>query len=348
MDGSTPRGKGLVEHIRKALRAAEERARGLLKNARDILRPVLRRSRTYGNMRDSIRAKNQLRAAERRDQRRELKKKKLRDAKERAQRRRQKKLERNSRREPARAGNREPDMGALPDFAIIGQRRCGTTFLYHLLSLHPHVERALKKEPYFFSASFDEGVEWYRQYFPAPRMKDGRMTITGEASPLMANTRVPERMAAVIPDARLIALLRNPVDRTYSDYQQVVRKGRETRPFEEAIGLKDAGPDDESPYVMRSLYADQLQRWWEYFSKDQMLVLKSEELYERPAETLKVVLDFLGLPEWEPEASEVVPKKQNKGGYEGGMDPATRKRLEEYFRPHNERLYQCLGEDFGW
>jgi hypothetical protein len=338
----------LLEHLRKALRAAEERARGLWKNARDILRPVLQRSRTYGKMRDSIRAKNQLRAAERRARRRELKKGKLRDAKERAQRRRQEKLERRSRREPERADSWQPDMGALPDFAIIGQRRCGTTFLYHLLSLHPHVERALKKEPYFFSASFDEGVEWYRQYFPAPRMKEGRMTITGEASPLMANTRVPERMASVIPDARLIALLRDPVDRTYSDYQQVVRKGRETRPFEEAVGLDENGPDDEAPYVMRSLYADQLQRWWEYFGKDQLLVLKSEELYESPAETLKVVLDFLGLPGWEPEASEVMPKKQNKGGYEGGMDPETRKRLEEYFRPHNRRLYDYLGLDFGW
>ncbi len=338
----------MLEHLRKTLQAAEGWAKGLLKNARVILRPVLRRSRTYGKMRDSIRAKNQLRAAERRAQRRELKKSKLREAKERAQRRRQKKLERRSRRDPARTGIREPDMGALPDFAIIGQRRCGTTFLYHLLSLHPHVERALKKEPYFFSASFDEGVEWYRQYFPAPRLKDGRMTITGEASPLMANTRVPERMASVIPDARLIALLRDPVDRTYSDYQQVVRKGRETRPFEEAIGLDENGPDDEAPYVMRSLYADQLQRWWEYFDRDQMLMLKSEELYESPAETLKVVLDFLELPEWEPEASEVMPKKQNKGGYEEGMEPETRRKLEEFFRPHNERLYEYLGRDFGW
>jgi hypothetical protein len=75
-----------------------------------------------------------------------------------------------------------------------------------------------------------------------------------------------------------------------------------------------------------------------------MLVLKSEDFFERPKETLKGVLDFLGVPEWEPEALEV----RQKGRYEQKMDPATRRRLEEYFEPHNKRLYDYLGKDFGW
>jgi hypothetical protein len=233
--------------------------------------------------------------------------------------------------------------GALPDFAVIGGKKCGTTFLYHLLSLHPHVQPAAKKELHFFDVVFDEGVEWYRRCFPKPKLKDGRMTITGEATPLMASRLAPERMAAVIPEARLIALLRNPVDRTYSDYQQVVRKGRETRPFEEAIGLERG-----SHYLSRSVYVDQLLRWSEYFDRDQMLALKSENLYENSVETVKTVLDFLGLPEWEPAASEL-PKRRNEGSYErGGMEPATRRKLEEFFRPHNERLYEYLGRDLGW
>ena len=263
------------------------------------------------------------------------------------------------------------ETGALPDFVVIGGKKCGTTFLYHLLGQHPLVEPAAAKELHFFDEFFDEGTEWYRQSFPAPRWKDGRRTITGEASPYIAVRRAPERVAQVVPHARLIALLRNPVDRAYSDYQQVVSKGRETRTFEEAIGLDGkmgarealpplgeeeksppfealGGLDEDSEYLARSLYADQLLRWSEYFSREQMLVLKSEDFFELPQETLKLVFSFLGLPEWEPNASEIIPRKRNKGGYEEEMDPATRRRLEEYFEPHNKRLYDYLGVDFGW
>ncbi len=259
--------------------------------------------------------------------------------------------------------------GALPDFVIIGGKKCGTTFLYHLLGQHPLVQPAASKELHFFDALFDEGAEWYRQCFPAPRQEDGRRTITGEASPYIAHRYAPERMAQVIPEAQLIALLRNPVERAYSDYQMVARKDREHKTFEEAIGLQepvDAGKarplgkedetceredrailDEDSEYLSRGVYVDQLLRWSEFFSKEQMLVLKSEDFFARPQETLQVVLEFLGLPGWEPEAEELMGGKRNEGRYEE-MDPATRRRLEEYFEPHNRRLYDFLGTDFGW
>jgi hypothetical protein len=259
--------------------------------------------------------------------------------------------------------------GALPDFAIIGGKKCGTTFLYHLLGQHPLVQPAAAKELHFFDALFDEGAEWYRQCFPAPRWEDGRRTITGEASPYMAHRYAPERMAQVVPEARLIALLRNPVERAYSDYQMVARKDREHKTFEEAIGLEgptEAGKarplgkegensegedravlDEDSEYLSRGVYVDQLMRWSEFFSKEQLLVLQSEDFFERPQETLMLVLEFLGLPQWEPEAEELMGGKRNEGRYEE-MDPATRRRLEEYFEPHNQRLYEFLGTDFGW
>ena len=77
-------------------------------------------------------------------------------------------------------------------------------------------------------------------------------------------------------------------------------------------------------------------------------MLKSEDFFERPPETLKPVLGFLGLPAWEPNASETIPKKRNKGHHEREIAPDTRQRLEEFFEPHNERLYEHLGVDFGW
>ena len=241
----------------------------------------------------------------------------------------------------------EPGTGALPDFVVIGAGRSGTSFFYNLLSQHPHVEPAAKKELHYFDLLFEaEDVEWYRQCFPQPRLKDGHRTISGEATPYMSSQLAPQRMAEVIPEAKLIALLRNPVDRAYSDYQQVTRKGRETRTFEEAMDYENL---DDAPrkFLSKSIYVDQLLRWSEFFDREQMLVLKSEDFFEDPAGTLKPVLSFLDLPEWKPKVWDL-HYKRNKGDYEGGMDPATRRRLEEYFEPHNRRLYDFLGQDFGW
>jgi hypothetical protein len=250
----------------------------------------------------------------------------------------------------------DPMTGALPDFVIIGASKCGTTFLYHLLIQHPLVEPAAAKELHFFDSLFDEGAEWYRQCFPAPRWEDGRRTITGEATPMLAHRLAPERMAEVVPEARLILLLRNPVDRAYSLYQHWARNGVESLTFEEAIqaemtlplgdsrhGYRDDVDDAPFGYLSRSVYVDHLLRWMEFFPGEQLLVIKSEDLFERPQETLEPVLDFLALPDWAPEARESGARHR----YDK-MDPATRRRLEEYFDPHNERLYEHLGTDLGW
>ena len=238
----------------------------------------------------------------------------------------------------------EPEIGSLPDFVIIGTQKGGTSFLYHLLTHHPLVEPAARKELHFFDGPgpFDKGAEWYRRCFPRPKMSDGRRSITGEATPsYLFDPPVAKRMAKMVPQARLIALLRNPIDRAYSHYQMQVKRGTEPRAFEEAI------EQQRSSYVSRGLYVDQLLRWFEFFSKEQLLVLKSEDFFERPVETLKAVLDFLELPDWQPEASEL-QQRRHTGAYQKKMDPSTRRRLEAYFEPHNQRLYEYLGIDFGW
>lgn len=239
-----------------------------------------------------------------------------------------------------------PGTGALPDFVIIGAPKCGTTFFYHLLTKHPHVEAAANKEPHFFDLLFDEGVEWYRQCFVPPRWKDGHKTVTGEGTPsYLFHPHAAERMAEVVPRARLMVLLRNPVDRAYSAYYHQVRNGGETRTFEEAIEASLAGP--RRGQLSQGVYVDHLVRWSRFFGDEQMLVLKSEDFFEYPREVLERVLDFLDLPEWNPEDSEL-RLKRNKGDYVEKMNPTTRRRLEEYFEPHNRRLYEYLGADFGW
>jgi hypothetical protein len=238
----------------------------------------------------------------------------------------------------------EPGVGALPDFVIIGAQKGGTSFLYHLLTCHPLVEPAARKELHFFDdpQRFDNGAGWYRRCFPHSSWKDGRRSITGEATPsYLFDPSVPKRMAGMVPQARLITLLRNPIDRAYSHFQMQVKRGSEPNTFEEAI------EQQHSSYVSRGIYVDQLLRWFELFSREQMLILKSEDFFEHPVEGLKVVLNFLELPDWQPEASEL-QQRRHTGTYRQKMDPSTRRRLEAYFEPYNNRLYECLGVDFGW
>lgn len=252
-----------------------------------------------------------------------------------------------------------------PDFVIIGAQKCGTTFLYRrLLSQHPHVEPARKKEIHYFDLwkHYDRGGDWYRSHFPPPTWNEGRRSLTGEASPYyLFHPHAARRMAEVVPQVRLIAVLRNPVDRAYSSYQHAIRKGTESVPtFEEAVELEETrlrGERDKMladerydslnlrrfSYLSRGVYADQLMEWSRFFSDAQMLVLKSENLFERTPDTLKLVLNFLDLPGWEPEARE--SRKERKYP---PMNPDTRRRLRSYYDPHNQRLYEYLGVDFGW
>ncbi len=251
--------------------------------------------------------------------------------------------------------------GSLPDFITIGAQKCGTTTFHRLLTRHPHVASAALKELHFFDNRFDEGVEWYRRCFPSPRWIDGRKTITGECTPAyMFRPFVPRRVAETIPEIRLIALLRNPADRAYSHYYHQVRLGNAVLEFDEAVKAEAARLQSErngtrgeeyqaghnlrqSSYLSRGIYVDQLLRWSEFFDNSQMLVLNSEDFFENTPGTMKRVLNFLGLPDWTPPTL----KSRNTGSYTP-MNPDTRRWLEEYFAPHNQRLYEYLGVDFGW
>ena len=168
----------------------------------------------------------------------------------------------------------------------------------------------------------------------------------------------------VVPDAKLLILLRNPVDRAYSHYQHqaksVPEKARETLTFEEAIEAEDrilpaeVGKmlQDEyyqSPshrtrsYLSRGIYIDQLLVWSSFFPRRRMLALKSEDLFDDTTNALRRVLDFLEIPHWTPEAYSI----PNKSEYTG-VDPFVRRRLDKYYEPYNQRLYDYLGLDFGW
>ena len=254
----------------------------------------------------------------------------------------------------------------LPDFLIIGAARSGTTSLYEYLVQHPSVYPAVGKEVYFFDKKFNKGVNWYRSFFPLKSAKFAterrkEKFITGEATPrYIHHPHTPKRVFNLIPEVKLIALLRNPIDRAYSHYQMEIDHGHEDLSFEEAIAQekKRISTDEKKmnndenfysvnfyrkSYLTRGIYVDQLKRWFEYFPKNRFLILKSEDFYSKTPEIYQKVLEFLGLPEFE--LSSFKPYKMRK--YLAISDK-TRKKLEDYFRSYNEQLYELLGRNFGW
>ena len=250
----------------------------------------------------------------------------------------------------------------MPDFIIIGAQKCGTTSLYYDLTAHPCIAPALTKEVHFFDTNFGKGTTWYRAHFPLLLPKARRQNvITGEASPsYIFHPLAPKRISGMIPTAKIIVLLRNPVDRAYSHYQHSVRKGVETLSFEDALtheaerldGEREKILQDESydsfnrrnySYLSRGIYVDQLETWTSIFPREQLLILNSEDLYTDPQAILKQVLDFLALP------ARALKEyaKHNQADYPR-MGARTRGRLIDYFKPYNQRLYGYLGVDFDW
>jgi hypothetical protein len=248
----------------------------------------------------------------------------------------------------------------LPDFVIIGTMKGGTTSMFQYLAQHPQVHPPFRKEIKFFDIHYAKGLGWYRSHFPLwLKMKDG--ALTGEATPYyLFHPLAAERMAKVLPKVKLILMLRNPVDRTYSHFNHMVRVGREPLHFDKAIAAESerlageaerivANPNYSTfmhghySYLARSRYAEQLPRWLEAFPREQMLILPSEEQTTSPAAAFQKVLDFLGLDAWQPQSFDIF-----KQGNYGKMPSAAHKKLVNYFRPYNQQLYDLLGMKFDW
>jgi hypothetical protein len=244
----------------------------------------------------------------------------------------------------------------LPNFLILGAQKTGTTALYAYLRWHPEITGPSFKEVSFFDRHYAHGERWYRAHFPA-----GRRPLVGEASPgYLLHPLAPERVARMLPEARLVAILRNPVDRAFSHYQHEVSLGREPLSFEEAIAQEEERMRgefermlaDESyfshawwnyTYVARGLYAEQLERWFATFRGEQLLVLLTDELAQDPAGTYGRVLEFLGA---KPHALASYPRIFERE-YEQ-MPVATRAGLESTFEEPNRRLQTLLGRDLPW
>jgi hypothetical protein len=177
----------------------------------------------------------------------------------------------------------------LPNLLIIGAMKCGTTSLHYYLGLHPEIFMSEEKELRFFVAerNWPKGVAWYESQFPVDA------PIRGEASPSYTMhplyEGVPERMHGIVPDAKLIYVLRDPVERLVSNYRHACAEGQETRPFDDAV----LSPGN--PYLSRSLYATQLEKYLPFYPLSRILVLTQEDLKNDRRATLRRVFRYLGV-----------------------------------------------------
>jgi hypothetical protein len=249
-----------------------------------------------------------------------------------------------------------------PSALIIGAQRCGTTSLFNYLAQHPDVMPPLGKELHYFDFHYARGPRFYRGRFPYKhRLRRGQLTL--DATPYyLVHPLVPQRAAQLLPNVKLIALLRNPIERAFSHYQHEVRGGREPLSFAEAIEREPerlAGEEERLrtepgyyswnhhrySYARRGVYIDQLQRWLQHFPRSQLLVLQSEWMYRDPAAATALVHRFLGLREHRLDRYE---DTYQRGQYDRGIPPELRAKLASYFEPYNRQLFQFLGEEYDW
>lgn len=247
-----------------------------------------------------------------------------------------------------------------PGYLIVGTKRGGTTSLAAWVYRHPGVAPCRnKKATHYFDINYWRGPKWYFSRFEKPR--DG-WTITGEASPYyMYHPAGPDRIAEALPDVKLIAVLRDPVERAWSQYRYEVARGHETETLDRALDLEPQRLEGERErliadpkypgmayrhhgYLERGHYADQLERMYSRFPRDQVLVLGSEAMFQNPLGQLARVWDFLGLHDVKLDELEA----RNANVSRADIPEDLRQRLTDYFRPHNAKLYDLLGTHYGW
>jgi hypothetical protein len=272
------------------------------------------------------------------------------------------------------------EQGRLPTFLVVGAMRAGTTSLSRLLGSHPDVYMPPRKEIHFFDRRWRRGTDWYRRWFAEAR---GRRAV-GESTPsYMYLPEVPPRMAQVVPQARLVAILRDPVDRAYSHYWHEQQLGHEDLSFLAAIRSEPdrlgGDPSDRGrhAYLDRGRYLSQLQRLHRFFPPERLLVLIFEDFRADPRGTFTTLCRFLDIDEaavprdlgrnwtvhtlarsarvravsrrlpWRP-LRRAVNRLNARRWTPPPLDPEVRADVVERFREDNRALSAWLGRPLPW
>jgi len=265
-------------------------------------------------------------------------------------------------------GRIDPRPRVLPNFVVAGTQRGGTTSLFIYLLAHEQVlgpRRA--KGVHYFDTNWHESDAWYRSNFPLQSTIDqmaresGTTPAVGEGAPYyMFNPLIPGRIHDLMPECRVLMVLREPLDRAMSHHNHEVKRGFETLSMTDAF---DAEPDRlagevekmqadpnyiskphiHHAYLERGQYADQVERYFNLFGRDQVLVMDSAKLKSHPEETVRRATDFLGL---KPMSGVDYPLYNQRD--RDPVSPELRERYGHVFEESNARLRELVPGEFSW
>jgi hypothetical protein len=249
---------------------------------------------------------------------------------------------------------------------MAGVEKCGTSSLFKYLLQHKQIVPPQRKDTYFFSNNnrYKKGIDFYRAFFAHKylkkllELKRGNKVITFDSTPIYFDyPEAPGRIKQMFPDTKIILMLRNPVERAFSNYNMAVKYGFETLPFEQAIEMEQQRVDwfenseynkghnfafQRVVYKARGEYIKHLPRWKEQFGNN-VYVEFAENLSKNPQDTFNGILNFLGL-----NPQKVNFEKYNISDYTSKLNEETRKKLEVHYKPYNEQLEAYLNRKLPW
>jgi lipopolysaccharide transport system ATP-binding protein len=245
-----------------------------------------------------------------------------------------------------------------PTVLIIGAQRAGTSYVWEALQRHDEVGMSKQKEVHYFTLRFDRGYQWYKSNFP---VRSPDRTHAGEATPYyLFHPLAAKRAAQTLPWAKVIVLLRDPVDRAFSHYRHNIRLGIETLSPVAAFaaeGDRLRGEEERIQadpmycsynyqhfsYFRRGLYAEQLDRWYNGFPTESIWVGESEMLFARPDETIGSICDFLGISR-----RVEIPVGSRNDTAPLDIPAALAETLRAQYTEANARLRSLIGKKFLW
>jgi hypothetical protein len=253
----------------------------------------------------------------------------------------------------------------LPDFLIVGAQKAGTRSLFTYLAQHPNIIPPYRAEIHFFDGGMDptvdnyaQGLDWYRAHFPLNEEKRDH-SLSFEKSPLyLFNPLTPSRIHGILPNVKILVLLRNPRERAISHYFHEKRKGREPLSMLDAFRAEEdrlrnvlAEGNYKDPkyrnwsYKGRGLYGEQIKRYLDLFPREHIKIIDSNSFFKKTEETLEQIFSFLSI---DPRYAVRDLRVRNKGQDERNIPENIVSYLDDFFYQPNQKLYELVDKDFGW
>ncbi|ACK69024.1 sulfotransferase [Gloeothece citriformis PCC 7424] len=264
-----------------------------------------------------------------------------------------------------------PIIQSTPDFLIIGTQKGGTTSLYNYLIEHPQIigNKSWKEIRYYdLAENYNQGFSWYLGQFPSKLKKGNRLTFDASPSYLYF-PNIPKLIQQDLGHIKMIAILRNPVDRAYSAWKmyssfgtnpnvyQNIKKLADKRTFAQAIEQELTNTCQPGiyfyDYVNRGKYVEQIKNYYKYFEQNTLLILTFDELKQNVSLVMNKICEFLNIEPYSQEALKQFKSQKFNVGLKdqenfSSEDEEYKQKLKTYFEPYNQKLYELLGYSCNW